>query len=199
MTTEELLTLCQTSIEANGCLVLDDDTFRLIDPDQVGAVRSRYGSKYLLRLPSHEISFFEWLRTADEVVWKDLWEGGEAPYLVSMAYLKDFSGANANGTFVICDLVSTDNYYFSPDLIIEKESDDYIAAVRERFRDRQSLTPAQLLALEASNGPIDIWHFAHRYNLSLETAKRAVQELVDDRILLHVPSAEHLANYFDVH
>jgi hypothetical protein len=131
-------------------------------------------------------------------VWRDLWEADEQPYLVSLAHLPNLSGPEANGIYVIRDLLSVPNYYFSPELFLEKESADYMAAVRERFTQRDALTLAQMLALEASVAAIDIWHFAYRYDVDLDTAKKAVQTLVDDRILIHVPQADHLSQYFDV-
>lgn len=199
MTVQELTTFCDESIERTGFITFTDDQLRALQPDDIQALRSRYGSRTLMRLPQHEIEFFEWLRSADPAVWNDLWQADVEPYLVSLAFLSDFAGANANiGQFLICDLVDVDNYFFSPNLLLEKESTDFVEAVRERFTRRSSMTPGQLLTVEASVGPIDIWHFAYKYNIDLTLAKKAVATLVEDRVLLHVTNAEHLAQYFDV-
>jgi hypothetical protein len=166
----------------------------------VEAVREAFGSTMLMQLPSYERAFFDWLRSADRPVWDDLWGSVEAaPYLISLAFLDRFTGPGAIGEYVICDLQSQDNYFFSPLLFHDKESWDYMAAVKERFRENQKLSTAQALALEASVRELDIWHFAYRMGIDLDVAKRAVVELVDDRILLHVTKAEHLSEYFDVH
>ena len=45
---------------------------------------------------------------------------------------------------------------------------------------------------------VDVWHFAYRNKLSIDTVKKSVKELVDDRIIVHVTKAEHLIEYFDV-
>ncbi|MBS1561657.1 MAG: hypothetical protein JSS89_08645 [Bacteroidetes bacterium] len=199
MTNQELLDHCETNVEREGVIVFTDDQLRDMTPENIEAIRSRFGARTLMQLPQHEITFFEWLKEADPAVWNDIWANDERPYLVSLAFLTDFSGSNAStGQFVICDLVSVDNYFFSPNLLLDKESTDFVEAVRERFTQRSSMTPGQLLTLEASVGNVDIWHFAYRYNIDLALAKRAVATLVEDRILLHVTDAEHLAQYFDV-
>lgn len=199
MTTTELMELCDRTLAERGYLALRDEEWRSLNAEQIFALRDRFGARVLMQLPDSEVAFFEWMRSNDPPAWTDLWGGEDEPYLVSLAHLDDLVGATSPRAFVIRDLIGVDNYFFSPHLLIEKESDAFVDAVRERFATHQSLTPAQLLALEASVGPIDIWHFAYRHNIPLETAKQAVRQLVDDRILLHVPRADHLVQYFDVH
>lgn len=198
MTDTELLDACTASINQLGFLRLTTSQFAALSAQQADLVSAMYGATHLMLLPEHEVAFFEWLRTADPEVWNDLWSDAVPPYHVSLAFLKGLSGANANGIFVICDLQGVDNYYFSSLTFIEKESDAYVQAVRDRFAERQPLTTAQALALEASVAPIDIWHFAYRYGVSVEQAKRAAHDLVEDRIVVHVPRAEHLSQMFDV-
>ncbi len=198
MTTEELIAHCESSLAEHGHIVLDDDVLQSLSQYHVELLQNRYGTHELLRLPSYEIAFFDWLRSEDAEVWNDLWAGDtRAPYLVSFAYLPAFTGSR-RGTFDIRDLKSVDNYYFAPDMLVDKESAVYLAAVRDRFAGGQPLSAAQLLALEASTGPVDIWHLAYRYKLPVLTMKLAVRQLVDDHILVHVPSAEHLAAIFNV-
>lgn len=198
MTNSEVLNEAETSVAQHGHIRLSEQTLNALTADHVFALRDRYGSRVLMRLPDQEIAFFSWMRQEDPASWTDLWGGEEEPYLVSLAHLDDLVGEAGTRGFMIRDLIGVDNYFFSPNLLIEKESDAFIGAVRERFSANQSLTPAQLLALEASLGPIDIWHFAYRHQIPLDTAKRAVAQLVDDRILLHVPRADHLVQFFDV-
>jgi len=195
----ELNSAIDASLAEHGHIRFTDEVFRTMDTIQVDAIRQKYGTRALLMLPEHEIVFMEWLKENDRPVWDDLWAAEPVPYLVSLAYLSDFSGKNIGGGYVICDLAVEDNYYFSPQLLLEKESDAFVDAVRDRFASRRSLTPAQLLALEASMGPVDVWHFAHRHDLAIDKVKDAVQVLVNDRILLHIPNADHLVQYFDVH
>lgn len=200
MTLNEIIKHCNNSIDECDYIVFTDDQFRLMTRQQVESVWETFGDRYLMRLPEHEIKFFKWLKIADESVWDDMWkEGIDPPYMVSLAFLGDFCGTNFGGAFLICELRSTDNYYFAPSLFLEKESSDFISAVKDRFVTRQQLSPAQALALEASIAPIDIWHFAFKYGFDISIAKNAVRELVEDRILLHVTDADHLTQYFDVH
>ena len=64
-----------------------------------------------MKLPPSEISFFEWLKKNDNIVWNDLWNEDEDLYQVSIDLLPQFSD-NRNG-FPICDLQDGLNYYFT--------------------------------------------------------------------------------------
>jgi hypothetical protein len=198
MTTSELMAYCATSLENNSFLVFDDVVLKHITRAQAEVIQHKYGSHKLMYLPTYEIEFFEWLRSEDPDVWNDLWAADERPaYVVSLAHLSDFCG-QVEGVFHIRDLQSVDNYFFSPEMLLEKESADFLNAVRNRYTQHQSMTVAQLLALEVSTGPVDIWHFAYRRKLKVADVKIAVRQLVDDRILLHVPNADHLSQLFHV-
>lgn len=200
MTLDEIITSCQTSLNERSYIEFAAETYPLITADMVTALQQRFGEHEVWRLPQHEIEFFEWLKVNDVSVWNDLWaDAQQAPYLVSLAHLPGFTGENVHGAYHICDLQTQDNFYFSPLMFHDKASADFLSAVRGRFETRQSLSPSQALALEASIGPVDIWHFAYRRGLSIEAAKKAVATLVDDGILVHVTKAEHLTEYFDVH
>ncbi|MBI2794276.1 MAG: hypothetical protein HYX66_06485 [Ignavibacteria bacterium] len=200
MTLNEIISHCNESIGDCDYIIFTDDQLRLMTAKQAQVLKATFGDRYLMQLPKNEIKFFEWLKIADEPVWNDLWkESTDPPYTVSLAFLQDLCGANFGGAFLICELRNTDNYYFAPSMFIDKESSDFMAAVKDRFVSRQKLSPAQALALEASIAPIDIWHFAYKYGFHIGAAKNAVRELVEDRILLHVTDADHLTQYFDVH
>jgi hypothetical protein len=197
--TEALRQICSSSINANGALILSSDQLASMSEKDAEDVREEFGMHTLLRLPEHEIAFYEWLRTSDPSVWTDLWgDAAEAPYQVSLAYLKDFVGAPGKGAFLICDLQTQDNYFFTPDMLLEKESTEFVNAVRDRFIGGGTLTVEQALTVEISAGPVDVWHFAYMRGIDLLRAKRAITSLVDDRIIVHVRSAEHLSTYFDV-
>jgi hypothetical protein len=196
---QELHQLCVELMTQHGALVLSSENLASMSEQDAEDIRQAFGATSLFRLPEHEVGFFDWLRQHDPGVWTDLWEGQEhAPYLVSTAFLKDFVGAPMKGAFMICDLQSQVNYYFTDDMLLEKESTDYVNAVRERFLGGGNLTVEQALTVEISAGPVDIWHFAYLRGVDLDRAKKAVASLVDDRIIVHVPSADHLSSYFDI-
>jgi hypothetical protein len=199
MTTEALIMRAEAAVNTGGILTFSEDELATLTTEQVDALRTSYGSRLLMRLPEHEIVFQEWLKTQDPAAWRDLWENAETPdYAVSLAFLPEFAGTGNDGAFLICDLQSTDNYFFTPDMLLDKESADYVEAVRTRFLAGGSLSPEQALTVEISAGPMDIWHFAFRRGVDLERAKRAVASLVEDRIVVHVPKADHLSSFFDV-
>lgn len=192
-----LIEFCERCLSDLGYISFDAPTWRDLSPDNITLVKSKYGRHAMMALPDHEVAFFTWLKENDYPVWKDLWDSAIAPYLVSLSWLDTFSGERAgSGAFVISDLQEIDNYYFSPHLLLDKEAADFTAAAKERMLDAKSLTLAQLLAVEVSMGALDIWHFAYRHKVTLAASQKAVQELVDDRILIHVKKAEDLATYF---
>ncbi|NQW30811.1 MAG: hypothetical protein HQ472_09910 [Ignavibacteria bacterium] len=198
MSISDIILHCESEIATHGHVRFSAAQFAALTDDEVVAIQEKYKSKFLMRLPEHEVAFFEWLKTSDNDVWRDLWEADDEPYLVSLAFLPDFSGKNKNGQFVICDLVDNDNYYFSPDLLLERESSDFIEGIQKRFHEGGKLTLQQSLALEASFKAFDIWHFAKKYGVEIAVAKKAAHELVDDRILVHVPKADHLSDHFEI-
>ncbi|MEY2719832.1 MAG: hypothetical protein RLZZ273_1198 [Bacteroidota bacterium] len=197
--TTDLSSFCTHSIDARGYIEFDEATLASMSLSDADDVAAAYGARALMRLPAHEIVFQEWLRVQDPEVWNDLWSNEpEAPYLVSMSYVREFIGSPGKGAFLICDLQTADNYYFTPDMLLEKESTDFVEAVRDRFLAGGNMTVEQAITVEMSAGPMDIWHFAYLRGVDLDRAKRAVASLVEDRIIVHVPKAEHLSSFFDV-
>ena len=187
------------SIEKHGYIVVPDAVLDEMSESDVDEVIATHGSSKLMRLPEAEVVFFEWLREHDPDVWTDLWgDVAETPYLVSLAYLRTFAGSGAERRYFIRDLQTVDNYYFTPDMLLIKESGDYLAASRSRLEESESLTLHQAFALQVSIGETDVWHFAYDHKRSVESVKGAVAELVDDHILVHVPKADHLTDHFDV-
>lgn len=195
----ELQQYTEESIATHGHLEFSQDMLATLTAQDAEDVANAYRASALMKLPDHEVVFQEWLRTADPDVWKDLWDGEPvAPYLVSPAFLGDFLGGKGQGAYLICDLHSTDNYFFTPDMLLEKESADYVSAIRDRFLAGGTMTPEQAITLEMSTGPMDIWHFAYQRGVDLERAKKAIASLVEDRIIVHVPKMDHLSSMFDV-
>jgi hypothetical protein len=92
----------------------------------------------------------------------------------------------------ICDLQTTANYYFCIKNMVDEESKIIIEAAQDLFKNKKPLTVPQLLALEISLDPIDIWHFAYKHEIDLNVAKAAVTQLVDDGALVHLKEYEYL-------
>lgn len=181
----------------NNLLELTNDSLKLIDPEIAEFIKNKYKGKLMFKLNPDEIHFFEWLKLNDLEVWNDLWEGAENPdYLVSIDFLPYLIKYKTG--FPICDLINNDNYYFVPIHLKNKEMEFLSDSLKTRLRNKETLTPAQLLLIEISLHPIDIWHFAYKYNLLIKTAKDAVQQLVDDEAIVHFKDSEHLANFIDV-
>ena len=81
--------------------------------------------------------------------------------------------------------------------MVDENSNIMIESVQKMYMDKQSLTPEQTLVLEISISPIDIWRFSYRYNIKLDRAKKAVENLVNDGILVHLEEAEYLATFIE--
>jgi hypothetical protein len=92
-------------------------------------------------------------------------------------------------------LQSTDNYYFCPEHLVDEESKIIVDVAQKLLLKNKKLTIPQLLALEISINPIDIWHFAYRHKKTLTQAKDAVDELVEDGALIHLREFEHLVPF----
>jgi len=199
MTFEELISTAEVAISLASPLTLTTEELSSITEEQAEELRAKFGAKLMMHLPAHELAFQEWLKIHDEEVWKDLWDhADEPPYSVSLSFLKDMVGDKREGAFYICDLQKAENYFFTPDMLLERESAAFVEAVRDRFLTGGTLTPEQALTVEISAGQTDVWHFAYRRGLDLARAKKAVAALVEDRILVHVPTSDHLSTFFDV-
>jgi hypothetical protein len=156
-----------------------------------------FGSSLLIKLPPKEIAFFEWLKAEHVDIWVDLWvdQDSEMKYIVSLSFLPLLLDPVRG--FPICDLISNNNYYFTPAHLIGSDITFFVEAVKERFLQKESLTIAQLLALEISMAPIDIWRFSYHHGLDILAVKKAVEQLKEDEMLMHCMSHEELAEYVE--
>lgn len=175
-------------------LRIPSEIFDLLDLETARKIADEFGSNTLILLPDYEIAFFEWLKKESPEIWEDLWGGvAEEPYVVSISLLTmlidKFRG------FPICDLINNDNYYFTDELIVWEIAYQILDGIRERFLNREELTLAERLLLEISIHPIDIWHFAYHYRLKIDELKTAINELVEDNLLIHLKKANDLAQY----
>ena len=181
----------------DNCVHLTDKQLFNFSDEEITFIVNNFAGKLMIKLPLIEINFFEWLKLNDPDVWTDMWSDCISEnnisdlYRVSIIFLHHILDDSGRG-FPICDLRNCDNYYFHISNMVDEESKIIIDTSKELFRRMQKITVAQLLAIEISIAPIDIWHFAYKHKLDLDEAKKAVQELVEDDALVHITQAEYL-------
>lgn len=178
-------------------IVIPEEYYQEMTEDQAAYVVDYFNKSALIKLPDYEIKFFEWLKIYDPTVWHDLWDGElNDPYIVSISFLPFLIHSVKRG-FPICDLLNCDNYYFSLAHMSDEESKVYMETSRSRYMNNQSITLPQLLALQISAEPIDIWHFAYKNGITIDEAKSAAHDLIEDNALVHFKEAEYLAKFID--
>ena len=192
----EIIDVLNTKIQ-DRIIEIPNEIYKILDEDKAVHIKNFYDGKYFMKLPESEIAFFEWLKENDPEIWKDLWdESPIEPYCVSFDFLP-YLIRHGNG-FPICDLLNNENYYFTPIHINGREAELMVETIKQRFLNRDSLTPAQTLLMEISLNPIDIWHFSYKYNIEIYKAQVAVAQLVEDESIVHFKLAEHLANFIHI-
>jgi hypothetical protein len=190
--------ICKKLVAQDGLVILPEELYSSASPAQAKIVMDYLPKSTLINLPHREIEFFEWLKLADRPVWDDLWEDEAiSPYVVSIAFLPYLIDSDYRG-FPICDLTKNDNYYFTEDHMVDDESKLLVESSKTLFLEKKKMSLAQILALQISVSPIDIWHFAFKSKITVESAKKAVAELVADGVLVHLKSAEHLTSFIDL-
>ena len=198
MTDTELINWCEVEAKGKNYLTFPEEIFMSLTLEQSELIVKKFGSNTLLMLPGKEIAFFNWLKVEEPEVWDDLWsdpELVEQPYIVAIGFLPMLLEKSRG--FPICDLLKCDNYYFTKSHIITPESEMMLDSVKERFMAHQPLTIGQLLLLEISVAPIDIWRFAFNHNLKIKDVKKAVEGLVEDKVLIHLNKAEQIAAFVE--
>ncbi len=196
LTLNNLIDIIDKQSAENHFIEFSDDIFQALNKELAEALAKKFGASHLIKLPLREIKFFEWLQKNDIEVWNDLWgETDEDPYIVGMSFLPILLDKMRG--YPICDLMNNENYYFTASHIVDKESEMLLESAKTRFINNEELTTAQLLILQISVSPTDIWHFAYNFNIDLNEAKKAVDELVQDNALVHLKEAEHLAPFID--
>jgi len=176
---QEIIEFFKTFSQDKNYFDIPDSLFVKMNEEHGILLRDEITYPQLFKLPSWEIKFFDWLKEEEPLVWNDLWTVDDAdiePYLVSLAFLPLILKKDGRG-FPICDLTEVDNYYFLPFHIESEEGKILVESVKQLFVERRELTHAQLLALEISFGPIDIWHFAYKHKIQLNAAKEAVSSI----------------------
>ncbi|GBD07491.1 hypothetical protein HRbin21_01320 [bacterium HR21] len=191
----DVIEWCRREAQRRGWVEFSPELLAQLTLEQAQQLARALQATTLMRLPEQEIAFFEWLRQADPAVWQDLWgDAGEELYVVGISFLPFLLREPRRG-FPICDLVSVENYYFTPAHITPVEGQAFLEAAREALLEGKPLTLAQEFLLEVSTGPLDIWHFAYHRHLPVAAVKEAVAELVAGKALLHFRSAEDVAEY----
>lgn len=196
-TNKSLDKLIQKSIKSENMLHFEEEDYNKFSVENANYIHNFTNKRYLFKLPIHEINFHNWLKEVDPLVWNDLWKSddiSEEPYFVSTNFLPLLI-ENKDRGFPICDLRTIDNYYFTSDHMVDEESKVFIDVSTSKLGNRERMTTTELLSLEISLAPIDIWHFAYKFKLSLNQCKEAVHSLVKDNALVHLKEAEHLALY----
>lgn len=194
---EQIIEFFSKLVDEDGILVIPNEVFTKMEKEYGEFLKMEFKHTRIMRLPEPEIRFFEWLKENDPLVWNDLWQDEPKEYTISIDFLPQLLEKDGRG-FPICDLRTLDNYYFTPQLLLDKESDVLVEAAKVRFKEKQTLPTNQLLALEIHYGGIDIWHFAYKHKVELTEAKKAAHSLVEDQILIHLTEAEHLAPILEI-
>jgi len=61
----------------------------------------------------------------------------------------------------------------------------------------EDLAVEEVLMFEVVRGPLDIWHFCYRFEVSAKRGKAAVRTLVSHDWLVHLPRREDLVPYLE--
>ena len=192
---EQLIADKEILLKKKGYLEFsDEDINRLLDRG-TQIVKEYFHGRAMMKLPEKEIRFFKWLKKHDPSVWADLWDEEEEPYLVSIDFLHHFT-ENGNG-FPICDLIDQDNYWFNAKHI-KPGGIELLELMSEKTEQKQPLSFEEGLLAEVSRGSIDIWHFCYKYNLPLSVAKRKVETMHREDILVHLTNRDDLLKYLDI-
>ena len=194
MNPEEIINWFDSQDIAGDYIFIPEEIYKEIDSEIAMLIVEHFGGRMLIKLPQQEIDFFEWLKIEDAAVWDDLWSDTDAePYVVSLSLLPVIIDKQIG--FPICDLLNNDNYFFTQDHIEGTEANLYVESIRTMFMDKKKITLPQSLLLNISIMPTDIWHFAYNNRVNINKVKSAVQELVEEKLLIHLTSAEHLASF----
>ncbi len=215
MTNQFLFDYVRTQVAERGFVNFPREMMANITPEQAKSVASEFGANVLMRLPEHDVHFFDWLRVHAPDVWDDLWSDNtdtEAspmphdqknndisrthdPYFVGIALLPDLLQEDRG--FPICDLVTQPNFYFSIKNFNAEESLPFVDASLGRVEAQQELSLTQILTLEIRRAPIDIWRFAYLYRISVEEAKKTAMQLVEDGLLRYAATREGMSDFLE--
>jgi hypothetical protein len=180
--------------QENGFLQFSADELAKLTNAEISRIKDHFQGYALMKLPEKEIAFFEWLKINDRPVWDDLWPEAETEYMVSIDLLDHFMHSG-NG-FPICDLVGEANYWFTARMIKPKGR-ELFPEIEQKLDGDNKLTFEEALLVEIMQGPIDLWHFCHRYKISIAFAKSRIDQMQQEDLLVHLHDREDLVKYID--
>jgi hypothetical protein len=183
---------------------IPDEIFWTIGREQAKELAETFGMSIFLRLPPSERAFFEWLRRAEPLVWEDVWAmdipdsvpGAENDrYIVGIGLLEEMI-TEARG-FPICDLTTQPNFFFSIKNFNAEEIKPLVDAVMQRMENNVEMSVKEILVMEIRRAPIDVWRFAHLYNVPVEQVKAAALDLVDDGLMRRAETREEMSDFLE--
>jgi hypothetical protein len=192
---EELIKRKEEQLLKNHYLEFSSEELSGFSKRDALVIEKHFHGHALMRLPESEQIFFNWLREVDRAVWEDLWSEEDDPYLVSIDFLHHF--INHGNGFPICDLIEAENYWFTEKHIKPKGLEKF-ELIDQKIEENKQLTVSEALLCEITRSSIDIWHFCHRYNIPLDSAKKEVSIMHKDDLLVHLPNRDDLVKYLDI-
>lgn len=197
MEEQEIIKWITAQDDNKSFIVIPEEMFDKLDLENAKFICGFLNNNRMMKLPEREIRFFEWLKIHDPKVWEDIWfESEEEPYIVGVGLLPQLIDKLTG--FPICELQFEDNYYFTVNHIVDKEAHLFLESIKTRFLDKKELTLQQLLLLQISMQPTDIWHFAYHFNQDLNQSKHAIKSLAQDKMIVHLTNSDHLAAFIDL-
>jgi hypothetical protein len=185
----------ENQLSSEGFIKFSDADLIIITTTDAEKIEKHFHGRAMMELPEGEILFFEWLKTNDPLVWDDLWKNEEETYRVSIDFLHHFV-QYGNG-FPICDLINVDNYWFHSRHIKPKALEK-MDEIQKKIDRKGSLSFEEGLLIEIIRGSIDLWHFCYHYKLPLSVAKKKIEIMHRDDLLVHLKDREDLVKYLDV-
>jgi len=181
--------------QEKGYLPFTVEELAAIRADEVDHVVDFFHGYTLMELPQSEIDFFEWLKKNDRKVWHDLWGDEIDLYRVSIDFLRQLAGSNAQ--FPICDLVDVDNYWFSRQHIKPKGMEQ-LQEILLKINGGVELSAAELFLLELNNSATDLWHYCYENDLNIEEMKQIISDMVYEGWIVHLTNREDLVKYIEI-
>ena len=191
----KLLAIKEKQLDSDGFIKFDHTDLKKLTKKDAQVLEKHFHGRAMMELPAEEIDFFIWLKENDPAVWDDLWKEEEEPYRVSLDFLHHFI-QNGNG-FPICDLINVDNYWFHSRHFKPKALEK-MDEIQEKLDSKGSLSFEEGILIEIARGSIDIWHFCYRYKLLISVAKKKIEIMHCEDLLVHLSSREDLVKYLDV-
>jgi hypothetical protein len=192
---KNLIAAKEKQLDAEGYIQFSQADLKAMTKEDAIKIEEHFHGRAIMALPVEEIDFFKWLQENDPAVWDDLWKDVEKPYHISLDFLHHFI-LNGNG-FPICDLINVDNYWFHSRHIKPKALEK-MDEIQQKLEGKGSLSFEEGLLVEIARGSVDLWHFCYRYKLPLIVAKKKIEIMHRDDLLVHLKDREDLVKYLDV-